>query len=473
MLKLISEQVDIYQMPKADHSLLDKGGEITIGDLHGNAIKLLFMLFKHGIASGIDKADYDMLVAIYKMPHDTLIRSDLELFNTLLSKIRFNTALGIRLIGDELADRGSNDYFTLKLLEQLHKHQVPFEINVSNHVIEFIEAYETNKEFNPSLLHYAHVCSLVHLNALITKNLVAREEIALIIKNVYQPHLKALAYSFNEAKTEITIYSHAGIGLNNLKALAEQFEITYLDASIEELASTIDGINTLFQSHIYTNSIHTLYTRADLLLGYGGKKVSHAPFVFLIWNRLYKEIERPQTQYGYTLNYVHGHDPNEPNQPAIFNLDNMLGKFEGLNQGEYTALYSSTSQMPYVNPFSPSELRFNSALESIRVKAGDLKRQGHVKAADTALTLYNTVSNAFDELRQTKHAEHFKQTFLKAMEIARPELEQRRGWKQLLSNLDLFYGTAIVMNYAVNERLVFFRTDSARKMDRLEGGLRV
>lgn len=473
MLKLITEQVDIYQMPKADCTLLDKGGEIVIGDLHGNAIKLLFMLFKHGVASGLDTTDYQVLVAIYQMPPKALERSDLEIFNAILAKIRFNSALGIRLLGDELADRGSNDYFTLKLLEQLHTHGVPFEIIASNHALEFIQAYETKKEFKPSVLHYEHARSLVHLNTLITNNLVTYDEISLIIKTVYKPNIKAVAYSVDKEKSEISIYSHAGVGLNTIKALAEQLELPYADASLEQLTESIDAINTIFQSHVTNNTVHTLYSKSDILLAYMGKKITHLPFVFLLWNREYKDIERPKVQFSYTINYVHGHDSNEGNHNNIFNLDNLLGKFEGLNKGDYTVVYSSSSQMPYVKPFSSAELRFNSALEAIRQKACDLKSQGHVNAAITALTFYKTVGNAFDTLRKTKQTKHFKLTFLQAMEIARPELERHRGCKEILVNLARFQAGFESVdntsnNYAQKDGLLFFRTDSAEKMDKLE-----
>lgn len=37
MPEFINEQVDIYQLPPVD--LTHKGTEITIGDLHGNAMK--------------------------------------------------------------------------------------------------------------------------------------------------------------------------------------------------------------------------------------------------------------------------------------------------------------------------------------------------------------------------------------------------------------------------------------------------
>jgi hypothetical protein len=175
MRKLISKQVDIYQFPSVD--LIDKGTQITIGDLHGNAMKLMFMLVTHGIATNINKEDYENLVKIYSIQAENLTKEHLGDFNKILAKIEFNSDSTIRLIGDELADRGNNDYFTLKILEKLHDHKVPVEIIVSNHSIEFIEASEKQKDFRAPMLNNEHALSMKNLQTLVEKGIVEREEI--------------------------------------------------------------------------------------------------------------------------------------------------------------------------------------------------------------------------------------------------------------------------------------------------------
>jgi hypothetical protein len=75
MPKFINEQVDIYQLPSVDLTHKGtEGTEITIGDLHGNAMKLMFMLVKHGIATNISKEDYNRLVEIYRTPTNNLTK---------------------------------------------------------------------------------------------------------------------------------------------------------------------------------------------------------------------------------------------------------------------------------------------------------------------------------------------------------------------------------------------------------------
>ena len=72
MAVLIKEEVDIFTMPKVDDFHKSEGAEFTIGDLHSNSMKLIFMLIKHGIANGIEDEDYRNLVDVYKTPTDDL-----------------------------------------------------------------------------------------------------------------------------------------------------------------------------------------------------------------------------------------------------------------------------------------------------------------------------------------------------------------------------------------------------------------
>ena len=46
--------------------------------MHGNAIKLLFVYFFHGLASGISAEEYQQLVHIYQKEVDDVIEKDLN-----------------------------------------------------------------------------------------------------------------------------------------------------------------------------------------------------------------------------------------------------------------------------------------------------------------------------------------------------------------------------------------------------------
>lgn len=348
--KLIQECVDIYQLPDVDpFHVADAGAQITIGDLHGNAIKLLFMLVRQGIATNITVNDYNKFVGIYTKPVDFLTQDDLNHFNAILDRIQFNNQVLIRFIGDELADRGSNDYFTLKLLEKLQVNQVLFEILISNHGIEFIESYETRGHFYYSTLAGDQADSMKNLQFLIDhpeKN-ISKEEICNIVEKAYKPNLRAIAYSLSENQQAITLYTHAPYGLNWVEIMAEKLGIFYVDNNPIELANTIDAMNVKFLEYVKKNQVNRLYNQELINLAAdpsqtGLDKNTLAPFELLTWNRRHdnETIHRPHRHHGYHIYFVHGHDSSVKSKKNIYNLDNVLGKAKELNIGQYTLLYS-------------------------------------------------------------------------------------------------------------------------------------
>lgn len=320
---------DIHQFPTKIEALDAANPQITIGDFHGNAMKLIFMLIKHQIAEGITGVDYEKLVDIYTMTPEELTTTDIEAFCLIINKLQMTNKAVVRLIGDELADRGSNDYFTLKVLEKLHQEQVPVEIMLSNHSIEFIYAYEQYDEFKACVLHSFHLPSMLALEHLISNGLVTREEVTLIIKNVYKPTLRVLSYTLSEDKQAIVIYTHAPVGLETIASLAKKMQVTYESDSAPALAKTIDAINNTFRQHVSNNMISSLYTYAQMDAAYEGRFIDPktSPFVFIMWNRDTISIYRPEKLSGYTLHFVHGHDCRPISTPQHHNLDTSLGKW--------------------------------------------------------------------------------------------------------------------------------------------------
>lgn len=497
--QLISEPVDIFQLPSATHKAA-AGSQITIGDLHGNAMKLMFMLVKHGIATNINNQDYKRLVDIYKTPTDELTKQHLVEFNRILSQLKFNNKALVRLIGDELADRGNNDYFTLKILEKLSEHQVPVEILVSNHSVEFIEACEKQDDFHAPMLFGTHALSMEKLQELVEKGIVSREEILDIATKHYKPMLRAISYTLSEDGKEITIHSHAGIGLNTIKNLTQKLQISYKDASALELAQTIDHINAEFQKHVKSNTVSSLYTREKMEEGYSGyADLTDSPFEFIMWNRLYDKIQRPANYLGYKINFVHGHDSADRTIDNICNLDNQLGKAEHYNEGYYTVLYAHEDTMtlgknpvekgnnhpnneeikPAVISLPELQQQFLSLLDKIKIKELDLRDRGYAVAADRAKELHGLIQEKHSDLIEGKiDNPTFKRDCIDAINQARPELEQHRGWKQILGNLafaivglGILYVAAGLINKAVTGSFLFFKTESAKKVEQLEGAI--
>lgn len=327
-MPLLTEQdVNIYEFPHAI-AQYEQGMEISIGDLHGNSMKLLFVLFKHGIASGLRREEYKELSDIYIKSRDPskLKQQDIGRFNQLLGQIRWKNGNLLRLIGDETADRGNNDYFTLKIFEAMGKNNVPFEILFSNHGLEFIRAFNGEIQNYKPGVEEGQAQSLQNLQYCFRNGLIEAREVQTIIDKYYKPNLKCASCAVDN--DNFLLFTHAPAGLENIRKLSGIFGVTYSDTSRKELASTIQQINAKFQAGI-TNKINITYQ--SILFKY-------------VWERDHG-VSRPLKSNGFEITYVHGHDSgNKKSHPTnVVNLDNYLGKFspgsglESHNTNEYEA----------------------------------------------------------------------------------------------------------------------------------------
>lgn len=379
--ELFVKDVDLCKYPGSDTTHpANSRNQLTIGDLHGNALKLIFFLIYQNVLL-INKNNYTKLSQIYFKDPNELTNKDLETFNNIINLAKVNSTGTIRLIGDDLADRGSNDYFTLKVLEKLSGSNISFEILLSNHSIEFLEAYEKKLTFAPTMLDNIYVISMNNLQYLIDKKLVSRSEIASIMGKCYIPNLKALSYTLSEDKSRITIFSHAALGLNTLQSLAKKFNVQYKDTSAAELANTIDQINLSFFKFAQGKKLHTLYTLDVMFTGYCEKRINaeQFPLEFLMWNRFYDDIDRPSIHKDYAIYFVHGHDPNGRTSNNIYNLDNRLGKSASCSSGEYTILYSQDHPAPKLSMPTASSLIEEKSSPSITFHFLDTFDQKEIK----------------------------------------------------------------------------------------------
>src|SRR5579883_2145455 len=114
---IISTPADLEVYPKETKDtdcIPHANNEFTIGDLHGNALKLLHFLVRQNVIN-LDEAEYAEFVKLYKKDSKEITKEDLDvIFEKILAKMTANPVGTVRLIGDELSDRGANDYFTLK-----------------------------------------------------------------------------------------------------------------------------------------------------------------------------------------------------------------------------------------------------------------------------------------------------------------------------------------------------------------------
>ena len=244
--------LDNYPPRDADHPA-NLANQITIGDLHGNALKLIYTLIRQNILN-VSEADYDRIQDIYKKDVDALTKNDLQSFNAILSRITANPSGMLRLIGDELADRGSNDLWTFQILKRLKELEVPVEVIISNHTLGFLDGHAKG-DFSTRHYSPASQTSMANLKKLIDKGLVSKEEVDRLVRETHQPLLKALSYSISPDGNGITIYSHAPIDFATIEDMAEKLKIEYRDNSIKELAKTIEQINEKFQQQLPRGTI--------------------------------------------------------------------------------------------------------------------------------------------------------------------------------------------------------------------------
>src|SRR5579864_4775020 len=100
------KDADLLKFP-TDIKTVDPAEEKSIGDMHGNALKLIHFLISEGVLK-TNEADYLQLVQIYERLYNddyksnlAQTRKDIEAFNKILGRaeIASSTPL-IRLIGD-------------------------------------------------------------------------------------------------------------------------------------------------------------------------------------------------------------------------------------------------------------------------------------------------------------------------------------------------------------------------------------
>lgn len=452
---VISKSIDIYHYPKEFEGNL---GSVTLGDLHGNSVKLLHYLLRHDVVKFKDSVvnpaeSYDQFVVLYtKMSIivDKIIAitprvnsatsaikrydQQINLYEALLKKGKNRTQeeeekfqeinidklrtwraeqstklqdaeeimnqakadlkkldvvnqcnrlveqlevkdkdVLVRLIGDELADRGPCDYFTLKILEFLGENNVNVDITVSNHSFEFIAAYENlfnsknNELKGPGSIQVDEASSFMGLKILLNEKLVTTKEISKIINQSYKPCLKLIDYTLNE--TGINIFTHAPAVFDIIKNTADYFEIAYDDSTKESLAQTIDKINTRFSQIVAENKVsewmadnQTVTESIVDIKNMDSSKRANFPLDYLIWNRWNagKELPeaRPAQRNGYDITYTHGHDNFQSLLPQIINLDTECGK--SIPKEILTAIESGKNSIPE----SPENFELYKALNS-------------------------------------------------------------------------------------------------------------
>ncbi len=343
----LSETVDIFKYPSVDPDYIAQpGDQITIGDLHANAIKLIHLLIRRQVIS-MDTAAFDRLVEIYCKRIDSLTREDIIEIDSIIENIVIlQSKVLIRLIGDTVFDR-FDDYSLYKILKKLHDAGVPVEILLSNHDMESRRYWERadRSKFLSVIIDHRCIQSGIRLLKLMNNGCIAEEkaEAEKKVEELVQIHkkmLKVISYSIKEIQgvREMTIYSHAPIGFHCIQGLANLFGIPFafdfnltqsdLDNNPElvkdimnKVSAVIDAINEKFKEYVDANKVGELFSVVKLASIESYSELD-APIEKITWNR-----ERQGLLRFLPFTFCHGHHESQAEETAVnvINLNNTLG----------------------------------------------------------------------------------------------------------------------------------------------------
>ena len=312
--------------------------------------------YRNTLATNLKTAEAELVVINAKMSefesdptkHATF-ENVLIKFHSFLTQIEVkDRELLLRLIGDELADRGNNDYFTLKILEFLKMNGVPITTLLSNHGAEFIR--DNEKSGDAIVAKFTDKPSLYGLKYMLNAGFLQQETLTELIDNTYKPTLKILDYELSD--DGIKIFSHAPIVFDYIKFLAKQMHVVYNDTTPNDLATTIDKINTQFQEkYVSTNTIgellKTTYDGTDMPSNHHDQE--DRPALHMINTRLSDSRHRynvestneggdlsdtslrPTTKNGYSIYLINGHDDSISRLENQITLDSFFGKYSDRN----------------------------------------------------------------------------------------------------------------------------------------------
>ncbi|MBA2651864.1 MAG: hypothetical protein H0U73_06330 [Tatlockia sp.] len=489
-MTLVYRSADLDVAPKVME--LANTTHSSMGDAHGNTLKIIYTLMEEGILE-FSPDDYRALRDIFKTPinlptnsklsteeHFAFVREQLIKFEEIIKRAKVNPVIAHTIIGDELCDRGTNDYFTLKLLDMLYKKGANIDILLSNHGVEFLIDYERDIFVGYSKLGWGQSESLVNMVFLIRNKIVDEQEIRDMVKLSYLPMLKAINYTLSP-EGELTVFTHAPVGLETIKAIAELFNIPYKDQSIKGLITTIDNINVHLQANIGKNKLATSITN----IGYSNSApipLSN-PLFRLTWNRVLGEELVTKPAGNFKVKFVHGHvGPESLNLPSHENLDNLFGK-SPLNSktdkdtkqftrrsSDITAkqLAEDPSLLTKItkNVYKLESFKYLMELQTTTTRLiGESEKYFNYeevgKAANTLISALESAHKAFFAAENLKPSDFIKfdETVKDAIAKATPEFKNHRAWFQTLSPiLKRILGVLALIPFCIPALIVSYKS---------------
>jgi len=410
--------------------ILENLREVTLGDTHGNALKLLFCLIATGLIE-LDFFVYDEFVKLYQKEEkeraiSVLTAEDLSTLDNIFKKISVkDPTKALRLVGDEVADRGANDVFNLALFERLHAINLPFEIIYSDHGMDFLLMLDGEKSIISPPYNYS---GRRFFNMLNVQQKEEKEDVKTTIieglKRYYFPHLKLFSYSVTrtDCPANIVLFFHTTCDATAIKKLAAYFGTEYNDDSAVQLALSIDKINQAYADVLQDDTKR----KAFLKLYLEGNEQSHlrnnhkvydGSHVGLLlhdlaWQRYKNPNHLPQVKQlpgrDYSIFYEHGHtcflSGFSSQRDHVINLDhdNELGKSHCLNKGNLN--YTNHEGISALTPGYRELLTLQEEItDSEALKARVVILTARLARIYKQLNMHqDTIFNAMNDLRRNE-----------------------------------------------------------------------
>lgn len=324
---------------------------LVYGDVHGNVMVLIYILMMMDVIS-LERRYYLKLLKIYQIHPEYLSTRQIEQWQDLMNKIIFKkNKITILLLGDILADRGMNDYFTLLLIAQCQTNGISFKITLSNHDLVFINIVERKLDWNVTWMPKAYIKSVYNMHQLCMNQPAINEALQSLYQQFYAPCLQLL--SIENINHQCYIFSHAPIDLNIIQYASDLLGVSYQDNTQELLANTINLINTEIHEYATSQMLHSCFdfNKMAQLANHHPVDEDNALEAF-VWNRHYGCLNRTPFHQDFDLYFAHGHDHLGPLQHHVLYLDTDFGKGDLTHAAECRIL-SKDDEAMVIDPEVP------------------------------------------------------------------------------------------------------------------------
>lgn len=245
ILHLDLNQDDVIPLSAEDLKGVD---DIAVGDAHGNFLGMIQKMRKLGMIH-MEAREYTLLreqvdihnalMSARRGADEAELKSVVATIKTQLTKITPGKNANKRMVwlGDVLADRGPNDYFSLLLLKQVKDVGVNSNITFSNHDLVFFQNWRRSYHTGMSSTASYH-----NLHALMLAGVVESTDVDDLLRDAYFPQLNLINYTLRP-DGKMVLYPHSSVPSIFYREIAAELGVKFSVASVAAFAESIDRIN--------------------------------------------------------------------------------------------------------------------------------------------------------------------------------------------------------------------------------------